>query len=93
MSTPAREICDLLEARACPGRQAFDLVDTMFTQIIALLRRDSRFAGITCFELELLFAGVRSDTERMLLRELHDHVHLDDAEDAVRICLGAGGES
>ena len=87
MLTPARDIIDLLEARASSRRDAFAIAETMFTKIIAILRRDSRFAGASLFELELMLADVRSETEGLLFNEMRDRVHVDDAQDAVRCCL------
>ena len=87
MST-SREIIDLLEARASSGRAAFEIVQTVFVKIFAALRRDPRFAGISLLELELLIADPSRELEDTLFAALRDRVHLDDAEDAVRLCLG-----
>jgi hypothetical protein len=84
----SRDICDLLEARASSGRNAFEIVETTFTKIIAALRRDPRFTNIPVFELELLLADSRGETERTLFAEMRDRIHLDDAEDAVHHTLG-----
>jgi hypothetical protein len=84
----SRDICDLLESRASSGRSAFEYVKTLFTQIITTLRRDPRFAEMTLFELELLLANQPSEAEKILFSEMRDRVRLDDAEDAVRLCLG-----
>jgi hypothetical protein len=43
---------------------------------------------MTLFELELLLANQRSEAEKILFSEMRDRVRLDDAEDAVRLCLG-----
>lgn len=37
--TSARDICDLLQARTNSGRQAFEIVDAVFAEIVAILRR------------------------------------------------------
>jgi hypothetical protein len=83
--TPARNICDLLQARTSSGRQAFEIVDAVFAKIIAILRR--RF-GIGHLEAELLFADVIREHEGIVFNALRDCIPLDDAEDAVRLCLG-----
>ena len=84
---PARDIIDLLQARVSSGRAASQIIDNMFENVIAVLRRDPRFAGISLFELELLFADARCEVEKILFNEMRDRIHLDDAEDAVRRCL------
>jgi len=84
----SRDICDLLQARASTGYDAFQIVETTFAKIIAALRRDPRFTNIPVFELELLLADPRGETERTLFAEMRDRVHLDDAEDAVHLTLG-----
>jgi hypothetical protein len=84
---PARDIIDLLQARASSGRAASQIIDNMFENVIAVLRRDPRFAGISLFELELLFADARCEVEKILFNKMSDRIHLDDAEDAVRRCL------
>jgi hypothetical protein len=38
----ARDVIELLEARASNGRSAFHYVETLFTRIVAALRRDPR---------------------------------------------------
>ena len=88
MLSPARDIIDLLEARASTGRGAFDYVKTLFTKIIITLRRDPRFAQIPLFELELLLRNEHCEAEKILFNEMRDRVALHDAEDAVRLCLG-----
>ena len=85
---PARDIIDLLQARASTGRNAFQIVETVFAKIIAKLRRDPRFDGISQFEFELLLADVSSEAEKVLFAEMHDRVLLADAEHAVHQCLG-----
>jgi hypothetical protein len=85
---PARDIIDLLQARASSGRNAFRIVEIVFTDIIARLRRDPRFNGVSQFELELLLADASSEAGRMLFAELHDRIALHDAEHAVHQCLG-----
>jgi hypothetical protein len=84
----SRDICDLLESRASSGRDAFAIVETTFAKIIAVLRRDPRFTNIPVFELELLLADSRGETETTLFAALRDRIHLDDAEDAVHRTLG-----
>jgi hypothetical protein len=83
-----RDICDLRQARAASGRNAFQIVKTSFASIITTLQRDARFADITRFDFELLLANEYRDLEKILFQEIHDRVHLDEAEDAVRCCLG-----
>jgi hypothetical protein len=89
---PARDIIDLLQARASTGRNAFQIVETTFAKIIAALRRHPHFAGIRLFELELLLADERCEVEKILFNEMRDCIHLDDAEDAVRRCLPDEGD-
>jgi hypothetical protein len=81
----ARDIIDLLQARANSGHAAFEIVDDMFAKVIAVLQQ--RF-GIEYLEAELLFADLIREHENTLYEALRDQVHLDDAEDAVRVCLG-----
>jgi hypothetical protein len=85
---PARDIIDLLQARASSGRAASQIIDNIFADVIAVLRRDPRFAGISQFEFELLLADVSSETEKTLFAEMRDRVLLADAEHAVHQCLG-----
>ena len=85
---PAGDIIDLLQARASSGRNAYRIIETVFTKIIAKLRRDSRFAGISQFEMELLLADVSNDAGNLLFAEMRDRVLLADAEHAVHQCLG-----
>jgi hypothetical protein len=85
--TPVRDICDLLQARAASGHDAFQIVENSFANIITALRRDVRFTGITRFDFELLLADEYRDLEKILFEEMHDRVHLDEAEDAVRCYL------
>jgi hypothetical protein len=84
----SRDICDLLQARASTGRNAFQIVKRLFEKIIAKLRRDPRFNGVSQFEFELLLADVSSEAERVLFTEMRDRVLLADAEHAVHQCLG-----
>jgi hypothetical protein len=84
---PARDIIDLLQARASSGRNAFRIAETVFTRIIVVLRRDPRFAGLSLFELELLLADEYREAEKTLFMQMRDRIHLDDAEDAVRCYL------
>jgi hypothetical protein len=84
----SRDICDLLQARASTGRNAFRIVESLIAEIIAKLRRDSRFAGISQFEMELLLADVSNDAGNLLFTEMRDRVLLADAEHAVHQCLG-----
>jgi hypothetical protein len=85
---PARGIIDLLQARASSGRDAFRIVETVFAKIIAKLRRDPRFAGISQFELELLLADISRDAETRLFREMYLRIDLADAVFAIHQCLG-----
>jgi hypothetical protein len=85
---PARDICDLLQTRASSGRDASWIVETVFAKITAILRRDPRFATITRSEFEVLLADVSSETEKLLFSKMRDRIHIDDAEDTVRCCLG-----
>jgi hypothetical protein len=85
---PARDIIDLLQARASSGRSAYRIIETVFAKIIAKLRHDSRFAGISQFEMELLLADVSNDAGNLLFAEMRDRVLLADAEHAVHQCLG-----
>jgi hypothetical protein len=85
---PARDIIDLLQARASSGRNAYRIIETVFAKIIAKLRRDPRFNDVSQFEFELLFADVSSEAERVLFAEMRDRVLLADAEHAVHQCLG-----
>ena len=77
----ARDIIDLLQARTSSGRDAFQIADNMFAKLIAVLRR--RF-DIEYLEAELLFADLIREHENTLYAALRDHIHLNDAEDAVR---------
>jgi hypothetical protein len=83
-----RDICDLMQARTSSGRAAFEIIKITVAKVIAALRRDPRFCTITSFELELLLADVHRDTGNMLFEAMHNRIHIDDAEDAVRRCLG-----
>jgi hypothetical protein len=85
---PARDIIDLLQARANSGRNAYRIIETVFAMIIAKLRCDPRFATISQFEFELLLADVSNDTGDLLFAEMRDRVLLADAEHAVHQCLG-----
>jgi hypothetical protein len=85
---PAPDIIDLLQARASSGRDAFRIIDSLFAKIIATLRRDPRFDGVSQFEFELLLADVSSEAEKVLFAEMRDRVPLADAEHAVHQCLG-----
>jgi hypothetical protein len=85
---PAGNIVDLLQARASTGRDAFRITERLFAKIIAKLRRDPRFAGVSQFEFELLLADVSSEAETVLFAEMCDRVRLADAEHAVHQCLG-----
>jgi hypothetical protein len=89
---PARDIIDLLQARASSGRIAFRIVETMLANVIAALRRDPRFVGVSLFDFELLLADIKREAERTLFAELHDRIALDDAEHAVHQCLGDEGD-
>jgi hypothetical protein len=80
----SREIIDLLEARSSSGRDAFQITKTLFAKIITILQR--RF-GIGHSDAELLLANVIREHEDVLFNALRGRVHLDDAEDAVRLCL------
>jgi hypothetical protein len=82
---PARDIIDLLQARASSGRAAFEITDNMFAKLIVVLRQ--RF-NIGHLEAELLLADLIRELEATLYAALRDHIHLNDAEDAVRLCLG-----
>jgi hypothetical protein len=83
--TPARDICDLLEARASSGRIAFEISKTLFAKINAILRR--RFP-VSYQDAELLLVDLEREHEDVLFCALRDTVHVDDATDAVRRCLG-----
>jgi hypothetical protein len=80
MPNPARDIIDLLEARASNGRAAFEIVDDMFAKVIVVLQR--RF-GIGYLETELLLVDLIREHENLLYAALRDHIHLNDAEDAL----------
>jgi hypothetical protein len=69
-----------LEPFAHSGREAFAIVESLFAEIIASLRRDRRFAATPASELELLLADIRADVEQRLFNELRDRVHLDDVD-------------
>ena len=85
MPSTAQQIIDLLEARAHSGRDAFAISRGLFDEIIAILH--ARF-GLNYFESELLLIAAIRKYESVLFVALRDRVHLDDAEDAVRLCLG-----
>jgi hypothetical protein len=87
----SREICDLLQGRASNGRKASVITDAMLAMLIANLRRDPRFATITDSEFDLLLAGTATEMERVLFAETSNHIHLDEAEDAVISVLGDHG--
>ena len=80
-----RDICDLLQARSSSGRDAFRISGALFDQIIAILRR--RFA-ISYLDAEVLLGNAIRNHEDALFDALRDHIHVDDATDAVRLCLG-----
>jgi hypothetical protein len=86
----AREICDLLEARASSGDQAFQMSKALATRLIAVLRR--RF-GINYLDAELLLADVMREHEDALYAALHERVSLDDALDAVHRCFGGSDDA
>jgi hypothetical protein len=65
---------------ATTGHEAFRIVDDLFANIIASLRRDQRFTMVRPSEFDLLLADVRHDVEQRLFDELHDRVHLDDVD-------------
>jgi hypothetical protein len=88
MLTPARDLCDLLEANASDGHEAFWFVKTLIDRVISTLRRDSRLHAISSLELEYLLADAYRDAETKLFAAMRDRVHLDDARDAVRRCVG-----
>jgi hypothetical protein len=71
---------DELAAWTSDGREAYALVDDLWTSILAALRRDPRFAGMTILEFELLTARVRAGAEEQLFAALHKQLHLEDAE-------------
>jgi hypothetical protein len=81
-------IRDELAAWARDGHQAFDLVDALWTSILAALRHDQRFASMKTLEFELLTARVRADAEQELFDELHGWLHLEDAQYVVTQHLG-----
>lgn len=85
MNNSTRDIIDLLQARASSGGTAFEISETIFAKIIAVLRR--RFS-VGTVDAELMLADVIREHEDALFNALRDRVHLDDAEDAVRLCLG-----
>jgi hypothetical protein len=85
---PARDIIDLLQARASSGRAAFEIAEQTLAKIIAALQRDSRFATVTRFELELVLMNEYRELEGILFNEMRNRIHLNDAEDAVHLCLG-----
>jgi hypothetical protein len=89
---PARDIVDLLQARASSGRQASRIVEAIFAKIVVRLRRDPRFAGVSPFEFDLLLADISSEAEKVLFAELRDRIALHDAEHAVHQCLGEEDE-
>jgi hypothetical protein len=74
--TPRRE----LEPFAASGRKAFRLTQNIFDAIVATLRRDQRFAGTKPYELDLLLADLRCETERCLFDEMRNRVNLDDID-------------
>jgi hypothetical protein len=69
---------DRLAIYASDGRRAYRIVDTAFANIIACLRRDPRFRGVSASDLELLLADARASAETQLVRELRDRVHVED---------------
>jgi hypothetical protein len=86
--TRVSDIYALLEARAASGRDAFEIARTTLSGIIMSLKRDPRFAHVARAEFELLLANEHRRLEDRLLEEMRDHIHLDDAQDAVQRCLG-----
>jgi hypothetical protein len=84
----AAHILGLLHANASSGSGAFKITEAVFTELPTALRRDPRFAGISDFELTLLLRDVRNRLEQVLFREMRDRIHIEDAEDAIRRCLG-----
>jgi hypothetical protein len=83
----ARDIRDLLAARADNGRPAHACVQALFAKIIATLRRDPRFADISVFTLELVLADAEAEAERLIHDAMCNRIHLDDAI-VVDCCLG-----
>ena len=69
-----------LEPFVSTGREAALILDELFNNIIAALRRDRRFAEIRLQELELIIADPRSDAEQRLFDELRDRVQLGDVD-------------
>ena len=68
---PARDIIDLLQARASSGRDASRIVESLIAKIITKLQRDPRFDGVSHFEFELLLADVSSEAEKVLFAANH----------------------
>ena len=56
----------------------------MFEQLVTILQR--RF-GLSRLDAELVLADVRHAHEVALYRAMRDRIHVDDAENAVRLCL------
>jgi hypothetical protein len=69
-----------LEAFASSGREAFQIIERLFNDIFAALRRDRRFADIRQQEFDLLLADARADAEQRLFDELCGRVRLDEVE-------------
>jgi hypothetical protein len=81
----ARDIHDLLAARASSGRNAYQISEATFAKVIAVLRQ--RF-GLSYQEAELLLIDIARDHEDILRATLRDRITVDDAQDAVCRCLG-----
>jgi hypothetical protein len=78
------KIHDLLAARASSGRDAYEISETTFEKVNAMLRQ--RF-GVTYSQAELLLIDVAREHEQTLYVALRNRLNLDDVEDAIRLCL------
>ena len=85
MISPVHDIRDLLTAHASSGRIAFQLGETPFVKIIAVLRQHF---GLSYQQAELLLIDLMREHEDALCKILRDRIRLDDAHDAVGRCLG-----
>jgi hypothetical protein len=82
--TTACDICDLLAARADSGRVAFRISETVSTKVIGVVRQHF---DLSYQEAELLLIDVMREHEKQLYAVLHNRVPLDEALDAVYLCL------
>jgi hypothetical protein len=75
------DLQNALESWVSDGREAFEISDELFADVIAPIR--NRFIGTTLAEAELMLADVRRATEESLHILLRDTVSIDAVIDIV----------